>query len=97
MAIDISSEAISLTGADGAIVYMFGDEDKDTAFSFAVPVVIVLEKEFNHIVDYYNSTRSAAAACRRAGMAATSHALLCFDFYLAALTCYLFAAAATPW
>ena len=65
MAIDISSEAISLTGADGAIVYMFGDENKDTAFSFSIPAVIVMEKEFDHIIDYYNSTRSAAAAGRR--------------------------------
>ena len=63
----------SLTGADGAIVYMFGDEDKDTAFSFAVPAVIVMEKEFDHIIDYYNSTRSAAAAGRR-----TNHYLAAF-------------------
>ncbi|RLN35070.1 hypothetical protein C2845_PM03G24180 [Panicum miliaceum] len=52
----ISSEAISHTGADGAIVYMFSDEDKDTAFSFAIPIVVVMQKEFNHIIDYYNST-----------------------------------------
>ncbi|KAG2632658.1 hypothetical protein PVAP13_2NG103400 [Panicum virgatum] len=56
MAIGISSEAIGLTGADGAIVYMFGDENKDTAFSFSIPAVIVMEKEFDHIIDYYNST-----------------------------------------
>ena len=65
MANGISSEAIGLTGADGAIVYMFGDENKDTAFSFSIPAVIVMEKEFDHIIDYYNSTRSAAAAGRR--------------------------------
>ncbi|RLM87421.1 hypothetical protein C2845_PM04G06540 [Panicum miliaceum] len=64
----ISSEAISRTGADGAIVYMFADEDKDTAFSFAIPIVVVMQKEFNHIIDYYNSTRSAAAG-RRPAMA----------------------------
>jgi subtilisin family serine protease len=92
----ISSEAISRTGADGAIVYMFADEDKDTAFSFAIPIVVVMQKEFNHIIDYYNSTRSAAAGAGQPWPATIT--LLSTSRERLALTCaYDLFAAATPW
>ncbi|OEL38719.1 Subtilisin-like protease SBT4.12 [Dichanthelium oligosanthes] len=56
-----SRAAIKSSGADGAIVYPAKDYELDTAFSFPFPLVMVKEKDYGHIIDYYNSTRHAMA------------------------------------
>ncbi|CAN6180445.1 unnamed protein product [Urochloa humidicola] len=38
------SEAVAATGADGAIVFRYKDHEMDTAFSYELPVVAVLEE-----------------------------------------------------
>ncbi|CAN6203476.1 unnamed protein product [Urochloa humidicola] len=55
------SAAIAATGADGALVFQYEDHDMDTAFSYALPVVAVLEEEYDTIAAYYNSTRRPTA------------------------------------
>ncbi|XP_072147883.1 cucumisin [Setaria viridis] len=60
-----SSSAMAATGADGAIAYRFMDHDMDTAFSFDLPLAIVKQKEYEHIADYYNSTRHPVATIKK--------------------------------
>ncbi|CAL5066292.1 unnamed protein product [Urochloa decumbens] len=55
------SAAMAATGADGAVVFRFRDHDMDTAFSDALPVVAVMEEEYDKIAAYYNSTRRPTA------------------------------------
>ncbi|KAJ1288691.1 hypothetical protein BS78_02G107400 [Paspalum vaginatum] len=59
--------AINGTGASGAVVFRFMDVDSDTAFSFALPTVLLRQEDYGRVLDYYNSsgTRHPVATVKK--------------------------------
>ncbi|XP_062188898.1 subtilisin-like protease SBT4.9 [Phragmites australis] len=53
-----TERAIHGSGADGAIVASLDGDNDDIAFSYAVPTILVPEKQYDYILAYYNSTKT---------------------------------------
>ncbi|KAF8731813.1 hypothetical protein HU200_015752 [Digitaria exilis] len=60
-----SSSAMYSTGAEGAVMYSTQYDDNTTAFSYALPTVIIPKDDYDHMMDYYNKSRHPMAIVKK--------------------------------